>query len=238
MKCQDTQRLAHAYLDFELDLMTSLDVEAHLAECSACSARHAQWRALRDLEARHLHFYSAPGALKQRVAAACGVTTAEGKRASMRPWQMATVVSISLIALAALLTSVVVPNFQPGASLMAAKPEEKMVYHIATSADATHALRNVSNHLAVSPNARVIVVAHNQGVDFLLRGATDRDGIAFDASVAQLMTRGVTFRICKNTLDRRNIGVDAVMPLVNMVPSGIAEISRLQTQEGYAYMKL
>ena len=230
--------MAHAYLDFELDLMTSLDLETHLAKCSACSARHAQLRALRDLEARHLHFYSAPGALKQRITAACGVITAEGKRASMRRWQTATVVSISLIALAALLTSVVVPHFQPGASLMAAKPEEKMVYHIATSAEATHALRNVSNHLAVSPNARVIVVAHNQGVDFLLRGATDKDGVAFDAPVTQLITRGVTFRICKNTLDRRNIGVDAVMPQVNMVPSGIAEISRLQTQEGYAYMKL
>ena len=236
MNCHDTQRLAHAYLDFELDLMTSLDLEAHLADCSACSARHAQWRALRDLEARHLQFYAAPDALKQRIANSLGTSASDGQITRMRAWQ--TAVSVSIIALATLFAWVVVPNLHPGTGHNAFKSEEKMVYHIASSANVNSALRNVANHLAVSPNARVIVVAHNQGVDFLLRGAKDTDGIAYDTSVAQLMTRGVTFRICQNTLDRRNIGLDAVIPQVHMVPSGIAEISRLQTQEGYAYMKL
>ncbi len=234
MNCQDTQRLAHAYLDFELDVMTSLELETHLAGCSACRAQHAQWRALRDLETQHLHFYAASGALKQRITNSLGAAASDRQRPRVRAWQAA----LSIITLAALLAWVVAPNLQPGTVRIAAKPEEKMVYHIASSVDVNSALRNVANHLAVSPNARVIVVAHNQGVDFLLRGARDADGITYDASVAQLIARGVSFRICKNSLDRRNIGVEAVIPQVHMVPSGIAEISRLETQEGYAYMKL
>ena len=47
MNCQETQTLIHGYLDGELDLMKSLEIEQHLQECSACARAHASFQAVR-----------------------------------------------------------------------------------------------------------------------------------------------------------------------------------------------
>ncbi|MGB9578400.1 MAG: hypothetical protein ACPL3S_03945, partial [Halothiobacillaceae bacterium] len=39
------------------------------------------------------------------------------------------------------------------------------------SANASAALRNIKNHLDASPAARIVVVTHGQGIDFLLKDA-------------------------------------------------------------------
>ena len=236
MNCQDLHRLVHAYLDQELDLMTSLDLEAHLKDCGACRAQHAKLRALRGIEAQHLHFHAAPEPLKTRITHDLRTGCHNEAAPQLRAWRAAT--AVLALSLAALLAWIALPVTSPGPAQLAARSGEKMVYHIASDADVTTALRNVSNHLAVSPGARIIVVAHNNGVDFLLRGAQDRDGSPYASSILQLATQGVDFRVCQNTLTRRQIGPDALVPEAHLVPSGIAEISRLQTQEGYAYMKL
>lgn len=237
MNCQSLHRLVHAYLDQELDLMTSLDLEAHMNDCGACRAWHARLRALRDIEAQHMHFHAAPGSLKTRITHDLHMSCHRDKTApQLHAWRAST--AVLALSLAALLAWVALPVVPPGPSQIAARSGEKMVYHIASSTEAHHALRNVSNHLSVSPHAKVVVVAHNQGVDFLLRGAKDSEGSPYEQAVAQLAARGVEFRICQNTLTRRHVSTDAVIPQAHLVPSGIAEISRLQTQEGYAYMRL
>jgi len=40
MNCEETQELVDAYVDRELDLAKSLELERHLSECDACSKRH------------------------------------------------------------------------------------------------------------------------------------------------------------------------------------------------------
>ena len=117
------------------------------------------------------------------------------------------------------------------------QPSERVVYHINSNKDTLSALRNVMQHLEASPNADVVVVAHNSGVDFLLAGAKDTTGIVYENEVSKLSARGVDFRVCKNTLVRRKIDLTKVIPAADLVPSGIAEISRLQSLEGYAYLK-
>src|SRR5215475_10825125 len=37
VNCQEAQGLFHAYVDGELDLVRTLDIERHLRECSACT---------------------------------------------------------------------------------------------------------------------------------------------------------------------------------------------------------
>lgn len=236
MNCQSLHRLVHAYLDQELDLMTSLDLETHLKDCGACRARHARLRGLRDIEAQHLYFHAAPDSLKTRIARDLRTSCHNETAPQLRAWRAST--AILALSLTALLAWVALPLTSPGPPQVVARSGEKMVYHIASSTEAHHALRNVSNHLSVSPHAKVVVVAHNQGVDFLLRGAKDSEGSSYEPAVAQLAARGVEFRICQNTLTRRHVSTDAVIPQAHLVPSGIAEISRLQTQEGYAYMRL
>ena len=57
----------------------------------------------------------------------------------------------------------------------AALAQDRVVYHIDNAeTQATKALRNVRNHLDVAPDTQIIVVAHAEGVDFLMEGAKDK----------------------------------------------------------------
>lgn len=113
----------------------------------------------------------------------------------------------------------------------------KAVYHINDSAVASAALRNIQNHLNADPKAKITVVAHGKGIDFLLDGAADANGNPYDIKVEELMGRGVDFRVCNNTLTARKIDKSKVLPGAVIVPSGVAEIARLQAEEGYVYLK-
>jgi len=46
MTCQETGRLIHAFVDGELDLTNSLEMEAHLRECKSCALARDEIRAL------------------------------------------------------------------------------------------------------------------------------------------------------------------------------------------------
>ena len=114
----------------------------------------------------------------------------------------------------------------------------KVVYHVSEGIDqATQALRNIRNHLSADPTAKISVVTHANGIDFLLDGAKDKNGNAFDANVQELVKKGVDFRVCRITLERRNIDPKKVIEEARIVPSGVAEVSRLQAKEGYVYLK-
>ena len=113
-----------------------------------------------------------------------------------------------------------------------------MVYHINDSgAQAANALRNINNHLEVNPKAKIVVVTHAQGVDFLMDGAKDARGNPYNVAVEQLKEQGVQFDVCLITLRNRNIEKSKFIPESSFVPSGVAEITRLQQREGYAYLR-
>ena len=114
----------------------------------------------------------------------------------------------------------------------------KVVYHMNEGADrAPQALRNVRNHLSVDPKAKIVFVSHAAGIDFLMKDAKDKNGNPFDVTVQDLKSKGVEFRVCEITLKSRNIDRSKLIDEVVYVPSGVAEVSRLQAQEGYAYLK-
>jgi intracellular sulfur oxidation DsrE/DsrF family protein len=119
----------------------------------------------------------------------------------------------------------------------AADREEKVVYHITDSTNAMGYMRNMNNHLDASPKAKIVVVTYGAGIDFLLEGGKDKNGNPFEVPVQALAARGVQFRVCNNTLVGRKIDKNTVLPEATIVPSGVAEIARLQVQEGYAYLK-
>ena len=114
----------------------------------------------------------------------------------------------------------------------------KVVYHINEGVDkAVPALRNVRNHLDAEPKTKIVVVTHGPGIDFLLEGAKDKNGNPFDATVDTLQAQGVEFRVCNNTLVSRKIDPKKVISQATIVPSGVAEIARLQAHEGFVYVK-
>ena len=119
----------------------------------------------------------------------------------------------------------------------AAAAEEKVVYHINDASVARVAMRNIQNHITASPDAKIVVVTHGKGIDFLLNDAKDDKGASYQTQVAGLKERGVDFRVCRNTLKGRKLDDSAVMMDAAVVPSGVAEIGRLQAKEGFVYMK-
>ena len=122
------------------------------------------------------------------------------------------------------------------APMAANAAEEKVVYHVNDSANARVAMNNVNNHLNAAPDAKIVVVTHGKGIDFLLNDAKDDKG-EYAPTVAGLAGKGVSFRVCANTLKARKLDAGAVVPEATVVPSGVAEIGKLQAQEGYVYLK-
>ncbi len=114
----------------------------------------------------------------------------------------------------------------------------RVVYHINEGVQqASRAIGNLRNHLAADPQARIVVVTHGPGIDFLLDGVQDAQGRPFSGAVADLAGKGVEFRVCNNTLTSRQIAAEKVMMEAKVVPSGVAEVARLQAREGFAYLR-
>lgn len=116
--------------------------------------------------------------------------------------------------------------------------QEKVVYHFSDGlAQATNGLRNINNQLEVDPHAKIVVVSHALGVDFMMKGAKDKNGNKYEDLVEQLVQRGVQFDVCQITLRNRHLTKDQFIEYATFVPSGVAEITHLQQREGYAYLK-
>ena len=125
-------------------------------------------------------------------------------------------------------------------SSLAADPigPDKVVYHINdTQGQAVAALRNIGNHLEVNPKAKIVVVTHANGVDFLFQEAKDKNGNPYNIKVEELKGRGVQFDVCEITLRNRKLDRKKFIEEATFVPSGVAEITRLQQREGYAYLR-
>jgi len=125
---------------------------------------------------------------------------------------------------------------QAEAAAPAASDVVKVIYHINDASVARAAMNNINNELNASPTDRIVVVAHGKGIDFLLNDAKDDKG-DFESQVAALKNRGVDFRVCNNTLHSRKLDSDDVIMEARVVPSGVAELARLQAREGYVYIK-
>jgi intracellular sulfur oxidation DsrE/DsrF family protein len=120
----------------------------------------------------------------------------------------------------------------------AAVAEDKVIYHFdAGLAQATKGLRNIRNHLEVDPKAKIVVIAHAEGVDFLMTGAMDANKNPYSVIVEDLKSQGVTFEVCKITLRNRKLDPKQFIPEVDFTASGVQRITHLQQHEGYAYLK-
>jgi intracellular sulfur oxidation DsrE/DsrF family protein len=116
--------------------------------------------------------------------------------------------------------------------------QDAVVYHIDNAAaQAVKGLRNIRNHLDVDPTAKITVVTHAQGVDFLLEGAKDPAAGEFSGPVSALKARGVRFEVCEITLKSRDIKKEQFLQEVDFTPSGVVRIAKLQKQSGAAYIK-
>ena len=129
--------------------------------------------------------------------------------------------------------------------------KQKVVYHINydNPKAQTGALRNIQNHINATgaENLDLKVVLHGKGLSLLLEpDALENTKLKFgnatdtmQAKISGLKDQGVDFNVCANTLKGKKISYENDLYDVdkeNIVPSGVAELSRLQAM-GYTYIK-
>lgn len=85
MSCERTEELIHAYVDGELDMVNSLDIERHLNECQICSKSYAALLALRSAVGSVYH--APPAQLHQRVASVVNRNLKPRSRSRTISWQ-------------------------------------------------------------------------------------------------------------------------------------------------------
>ncbi len=114
----------------------------------------------------------------------------------------------------------------------------RAVYHLSEGMEqASRALEYLRNHLEAEPGSQIVVVSHAAGVDFLMKGAKTPKGNEYRGMVEDLELQGVQFRVCEITLRERSLRRDQFLAEVRFVPSGVAEVARLQHRENYAYLR-
>lgn len=121
--------------------------------------------------------------------------------------------------------------------------KQKVVYHINYPGGEGGkkyygALRNIQNHINAvgQDNLEVAVVMHGNGLGLLMQA---KDDLKLQGNVSNLKAQNVSFNVCSNTLRGRKIDKDKDLFEVfeeDIVPSGVAEVSRLQGM-GYTYIK-
>jgi intracellular sulfur oxidation DsrE/DsrF family protein len=116
--------------------------------------------------------------------------------------------------------------------------EVRVVYHLSDGvAQASRAMTNIRNHLEADPEVKIVVVAHGAGLDFMLDGAVGPNGQPFAGTIADLTNKGVRFEACHNTMQNRKITRDRLVMEAVVVPSGVAEVARLQAREQFVYLR-
>jgi mycothiol system anti-sigma-R factor len=95
MSCELTKHYVPGYLDGELDLVRTIEMEAHLKSCPACARELESQQALHSALQRSSLAYTAPAALRERIQsslrASSGVEVAKSKIKwpSLNFWQLA-----------------------------------------------------------------------------------------------------------------------------------------------------
>jgi anti-sigma factor RsiW len=78
--CQEAHRLIHPYLDGELDLFRSLEIEAHLKDCQTCAQAYSELRSLHSAVSDTALRFEPSAALRNRVRTAVRVESASAVR--------------------------------------------------------------------------------------------------------------------------------------------------------------
>ena len=67
MNCQEARQCIEAYVDGELDLFRSLELEEHLEGCAECHALRLQLEELRSAVRTHSPYFAAPQGFEKRI---------------------------------------------------------------------------------------------------------------------------------------------------------------------------
>jgi anti-sigma factor RsiW len=67
LSCQQTHELIHGYVDGELDLVKSIEIEQHLADCPACARSYRGMRSLQSVVRNEALRFQPPAGFEKRL---------------------------------------------------------------------------------------------------------------------------------------------------------------------------
>ncbi len=111
MSCQQTHDLIHGYVDGELDLMKSLEIEAHLKDCRACAQTYKGIRDLQPVVGNSR--FDPPANLEKRLRTALRKESTPDPQPLMIRWRWL-IAGISLLAVVAVIWIVAATRESPG----------------------------------------------------------------------------------------------------------------------------
>ncbi len=96
----------------------------------------------------------------------------------------------------------------------------------------TAVLNNVENlRKSLGDGTEIEVVAHSKGLGLLVA----KDNSLADR-IKKLADQGVVFAACENTMQKKNVTKDQLLPPATTTDSGVAEVVRKQ-EAGWSYIK-
>ena len=109
----------------------------------------------------------------------------------------------------------------------------KIVFQLSSDDTLVHKglMRQLNNVLNAAPDSKIEVVCHGPGINMLMQETT----LVLD-KIQLYKTKGVTFKVCENTLREKNISKDKIIAEAAFVPSALIEIVTRQ-EEGWSYIK-
>jgi intracellular sulfur oxidation DsrE/DsrF family protein len=121
---------------------------------------------------------------------------------------------------------------QPGNGVVDLKTHKiVMQFSVGDSLEQASVIGQVGNIRTAWPNAMIEVVCHSSGLDILTAKKSK-----VSKEVADLSSKGVVFAACNNTMRRKNLKKEDLLPGAVIVPSAMLELVTKQ-ENGWAYLK-
>jgi len=129
LSCQTAQKFIHAYVDGELDLAGSLEVEQHMQECQVCASAYRNQTALRSALKDSSLYHSAPAGLEKRIRSSLRreAKSEVGRRSFGWNW-LPVGVALACVLLMALVIWQAVPGLRPSGDELL--PQEVVSNHV------------------------------------------------------------------------------------------------------------
>jgi len=112
--------------------------------------------------------------------------------------------------------------------------QHKIVYDLssADTSDQSTVLRQFNNILKEAPTAELEVVCHGQAIYMFVK-----DKAVMEERMKELVKKGkISFKVCANSMRRYGIDKSQLIPLAEVVPVAILELSSKQ-QQGWSYIR-
>lgn len=157
MNCDRVQVYLNGYVDGELDIVTSLDIEEHLQTCAACSSQRRALESLHVATSDRSLYHPAPAALEKRIRTSLKKMDAASGRRQGFAWQWLAP-AVALIAILVLLAGFF------GRELFTPNPEPRLALEVQNA----HVRSLMAEHLmdVASSNQHTVKPWFNGKLDF------------------------------------------------------------------------